>query len=86
MFAVIWTDYALDRLADVFVSLDLLTQDQLTAEIDALNHRLASDPLREGESRTSPYRMTFAGSLGVLFRVETSNGVVRVTEVKWHGP
>lgn len=70
----------------MFVSLDLSIQDRLTADIEALNRRLASDPLQEGESRSLPYRMTFAGSLGVLFRVESSNGVVRVTEVRWYGP
>jgi hypothetical protein len=44
MFAVIWTNYALDLLADVFVTLDLATQDQLAAGLDALNHRLTADP------------------------------------------
>jgi hypothetical protein len=29
MFAVEWADYALDLLADVMVSLDLATQDQM---------------------------------------------------------
>jgi hypothetical protein len=86
MFAVVWTDYALDLLADVVESLDLASQDQLTSAIETLNRRLASDPLDEGESRNSPYRVTFVGSLGVLFPVEAANGVVRVTEVKWHGP
>ena len=86
MFAVVWTDYALDLLADVVVSLDLAMQDQLTSAIETLNRRLQSDPLDEGESRNSPYRVTFVGSLGILFRVEAANGVVRVTEVRWYGP
>jgi hypothetical protein len=51
MFTVEWTDYALDQLADVFVSLDLNTQDQLSKAVEVLNRRLAIDPLDEGESR-----------------------------------
>ena len=85
MLVVKWTDYALDLLADVIVSLDLATQDQLTATIEALNRRLATDPLDEGESRNAPFRLTFVGALGVLFRVDATNGVVQVTEVKWYG-
>jgi len=85
MFAVEWTDYALDLLADVFVSLDLAAQDQLTAAIEALNRRLATDPLDEGESRNAPFRLTFVGSLGVIYRVDATHGVVQVTEVKWYG-
>jgi len=85
MLVVKWTDYALDLLADVIVSLDLATQDQLTATIEALNRRLATDPLDEGESWIAPFRLTFVGALGVLFRVDATNGVVQVTEVKWYG-
>jgi hypothetical protein len=86
MFAVEWSDYALDLLADVVVSLDLATQDELTTAIEALNRRLATRALDEGESRNATFRLTFVGSLGVLFRVDTAKGVVQVTEVKWYGP
>jgi hypothetical protein len=86
MFTVEWTDYALDQLADVFVSLDLNTQDQLSKAVEVLNRRLAIDPLDEGESRNGPFRLTYAGPLGILFRVNTAKGEVQVTEVKWHGP
>lgn len=86
MFAVLWSDYALDLLADAVVSLDLATQDQLTAAIEGLNRRLAEDPLDEGESRDGPYRLTFVGSLAVLFQVDAAKGLVRVTDIKWHGP
>jgi hypothetical protein len=86
MFAVDWADYALDQLADIFVSLDLAIQDQLTAAIEALNRRLATDPLDEGESRNASFRVTFLGSLGVLFRVDAAKGEVEVTEVRWYGP
>jgi len=75
----------LDVLVDVVVSLDLATQDQLTTAVEALNRRLARRPLDEGEARNSPFRLTFLGSLGVLFRVDTGDRLVQVTEVKWHG-
>jgi hypothetical protein len=86
MFAVIWVNHALDALADVFVSLDLAAQDQLTASIERLNRRLGTTPFDEGESRSGDYRLTFVGALSVLFRVDADRGVVRVTGVKWHGP
>jgi hypothetical protein len=86
MFDVDWADYALDCLADVVVTLDLDTQDQLAKAIETLNRRLAKDPLNEGESRNGPYRLTYVGSLSVLFRVNSAKGTVQVTEVKWHGP
>jgi hypothetical protein len=86
MFSVNWSDYALDLLADVVVSLDLAMQDELTTEIERLNRRLAKNPLDEGESRNGPFRLTFMGSLAVLFRVDTTRDVVEVSEVKWYGP
>jgi hypothetical protein len=57
----------------------------LTEAVEALNRRLALDPMAEGESRSEDYRLTFLGSLAVRFRVDTIRQVVRVTEVKWHG-
>jgi len=55
MFAVTRADYALDLLADVIVSLDLATQDQLTAAVEALNHRLEQDPLTKGSPGAGPF-------------------------------
>jgi len=50
MFTVVWTNRALDRLADMYVALDLTGQDRLAAKFDALNHRLSRDP-RQRASR-----------------------------------
>lgn len=47
MFTVVWTNRALDKLADRYVGLDLSNQDRLAAEINALNHRLHRDPSEE---------------------------------------
>jgi hypothetical protein len=53
--------------------------------VDALNQRLAADPLNEGEDRTRGYRMTFPDLLAVSFHVNQSSGVVRVVAVSRYG-
>ena len=85
MFVVIWTDRALDRLADIVVAVDLTTQDRITGAVEALNRRLARDPLVEGESREGTYRLTFVEDLAVRFRVDSTKHVVRVTEIQHRG-
>jgi len=56
MFTVVWTSWALDKLAEDYVVMDLPGQDRLAAKIDALNHRLAQ--IRS--TRGSPGRATIA--------------------------
>jgi hypothetical protein len=85
MFRVIWLVAALDALADVYVTLDLTDQDRVTAAVQALNTRLASNPLDEGESRSGRYRITFVDGHVVRFWVDEPTGVVRVTAVGPYG-
>jgi hypothetical protein len=79
MWAVIWRDTALDELADDMVRADLPTQDLIAQQVDALNRRLAIDPLNEGESRTGRVRIAFADPVGILFTVSQTDQVVWVT-------
>jgi hypothetical protein len=79
MWAVIWRDTALDELADDMVRADLATQDLIAQQVQALNRRLALDPLNEGESRTGRVRVAFADPVGILFTVSATDQVVWVT-------
>ena len=72
-------------MADIYVSVDPLTRDRIAAGVDALNQRLAADPLNEGESRVAGYRITFTDLLAVTFRVDEPNGIVRVLMVSRYG-
>jgi len=85
MFTVVWTNRALDKLADKYVELDLSEQDALGAKIDALNHRLHRDPSDEGESRAAGYRVTFVEDLTIRFTIEPDEMVVRVYGVRRRG-
>jgi hypothetical protein len=82
MYSVVWLGSALDRLADIYVLLDLTSQDRLAAAVDALNARLRTDPLSEGESRSGRYRITFVDRIAVRFWVDDSAGRVGVTAVE----
>jgi hypothetical protein len=79
MWSVIWRDTALDELADAMVGADLPTQDLITQRVEALNRRLALDPLSEGESRTGRVRIAFDDPVGILFTVSETDQVVWVT-------
>ena len=85
MFTVMWSDRAMDQLADIFVVTDLPGQDHLTTLIDGPNRRLARDPMDEGESRTGNYRVTFIGDLTVRFSVDAQSPIVRVNGVRRRG-
>jgi hypothetical protein len=85
MFAVVWMNKALDELADVYVAVGPAERTRIAAGVDALNQRLAADPLSEGESRAGGYRITFPDLLSITFRVDQANGVVRVTSASRYG-
>lgn len=69
MWALSWKEAALDRMADIYIGLDLDAQD-----------RLRSDPLDVGESRAGGYRLTFLPGLQVLFRVDLTARAVEVVD------
>lgn len=78
MFALVWTEHALDDLADAWVSVDPVTRDRIEAALHKLNTNLQHHPNEVGESRPGDYRIGFAGPLVVFFRVDATNRVVRV--------
>ncbi|HKB05969.1 MAG TPA: hypothetical protein VKD90_27490 [Gemmataceae bacterium] len=85
MFALIWSYAALDDLADFYVAADLQERARMAAGVEALNARLRSDPLAEGESRDGTFRVTFISPLVVGFHVHTQGQLVRVVSVRRYG-
>jgi len=85
MFTVAWAHRALNKLADLYVGVDLAGQQRLAASIDALNRRLAQKPIDEGESRTGNYRITFVEGLTIRFTVDLADRLVRVYAVHRRG-
>jgi hypothetical protein len=85
MFEYRWLESALDKLADIYVMLELPDRDKMAAGVEAFNARLASDPLNEGESRISGFRLAFPPLLQVVFHVNENTRQVRVTDVTRYG-
>lgn len=85
MFALIWTERALDQLADVYVAVAQDERDRIAAAVDSFNQRLQSDPLSEGESRSNGFRIAFLPLIAVMFRVSEADGVAHVTRVRRFG-
>src|SRR5438128_661293 len=79
-----WSNRALDLLADIYVAATPAERSRIASGVDALNARLRSEPLNEGESRPGGRRITFPPLRAVVFRVSMDR-VVRVTTVKRYG-
>ena len=84
-FEVLWRVDTLDALAELYVTADRYERDRMAAGVEALNQRLAVDPLSEGESRTGDVRVAFIPLLIVRFRVDKPARVVRVTGIVRYG-
>jgi plasmid stabilization system protein ParE len=72
-----WTDEALDRLADLYVSAATpADRDALARHVERSNRRLAADPHGLGESRGPGRRVWFSPPLMVAFDLPVGGGVV----------
>lgn len=78
MFAVVWTEHAMDDLADAWVSVDPATRDRIEAAVTRLNAELRDNPGAVGESRPHNRRIGFAGPLVVYFQIDLQTQVVRI--------
>jgi len=85
MFAYLWLESVLDKLADIYVAADPVDRDRMAAGVEAFNASLAADPLSVGESRQGMYRVAFPPLLNVYFRVDVANRQVHVTDVARYG-
>jgi hypothetical protein len=85
MFALVWSNRALDQLAALYVDATVEERERMAAGVNALNTRLRSDPLNEGESRAGGLRVTFPALLLVTFFVREKDQLVYVPRVQRYG-
>jgi len=86
MYRVVWSQVALDQLADIFVLADLELQRRMADAVEALNRHLELRPFDEGESRDGSGRVVFVqGGLVVGFSVNEPIQEVRVVGVTQYG-
>jgi len=85
MFKYLWLEATLDKLADIYITLDVSQRDRVAAGIEVFNQQLATDPLEVGESRVGGFRVAFPPLLKVSFHVDIANRRVRVTDVTQYG-
>ena len=82
MFQVVWLQVALDELMTLWMQADATLRQAITAASHAVDQRLASDPLNEGESRPGGSRITFVPPLAVRFQIEADGQTVTVLHVR----
>jgi len=81
MFAVSWTDGALDELADAFVQTDASGRSVIENAVTKLNAHLAAYGGNLGESRSGYRRITFESPCAIMFTAGDPDdlaGLVRV--------
>ncbi len=80
-YQVAWRADILDVLAEIYVSIKSDQRHRMADGIEALNGRLADDPLSVGESREGAVRIAFPPLLVVRFRVNEQTRIVRIVGV-----
>jgi hypothetical protein len=78
-FTVLWVPGAEQRLAELWLSSS--ERDAVTAASHIIDQNLQLDPLSQGESRPGGRRILFEAPLGVIYRVEEQDSIVRVLHV-----
>jgi hypothetical protein len=78
---LIWSDTALDKLSDFYVTLTLDEQDVLERTVKGMNAQLRLRADQLGESRTPWVRVWFEGGLMVRFELTPAEDVVTVYDV-----
>jgi hypothetical protein len=85
MFAVVWTNRALDELADIWVVATPELRDRIEASVRRLGRQLQDDPFAIGESRANNRRVAFDPPIAIIYRSDTAGQVVLVTHVWRYG-
>lgn len=82
-----WKEYALDRLADIYVAADPADRDDIERTVEQINAALAADPRNLGESRaTANQRVWSSDPLTVTFLIVPNDGKVIVYHVAHRRP
>jgi hypothetical protein len=78
-YTVLWVPGAEQRLADLWMNAS--DRSAITKASHSIDQQLKTDPLNHGESRPGGRRILFESPLGVLYRVEEQDMIVRVYHV-----
>ena len=80
-YTVVWKTSAEAALAEIWMrALDRSAVAQAANKIDDI---LSTDPHLRGKSHLGESRILFAAPLGIIFRVDEPNRIVRVIAVWW---
>lgn len=72
-----WAQRCADRLADIYVQLDLTSQRVVAQAVEKINAALARDPWELGESRGSRNRRAWnSGPVSVVFDIVSDDLVI----------
>jgi hypothetical protein len=85
MSVVVWTEEALDRLSDIYVSVTAIQRVRLVDVVEEIDVRLSENSQFEGESRSGTNRVAFFPPLCVLYSVRPHQPVfiVRVSPLRF---
>jgi hypothetical protein len=81
MHTVLWSDEALEALAQLWAHADPLLQVAITAAVHRIDKRLGDDPENAAESRDGLKRVWLDFPLGVLFKIDPAKKAVHLGKV-----
>ncbi len=81
MFTVRWKQSAVNELTSLWMTADAEGRRRLTEATNLIDRQLQANREAAGESRPGGRRIMFVGRLGILFRANTADRVVRVLQV-----
>lgn len=76
---VVWMASAERKLAELWT--DSEKRQAITDAVDAIESRLRTRPLEEGEQRAPPFRVTYQEPVGLLFAVAPDDRLVTVVRL-----
>lgn len=86
MLRVVWSERAVDDLAEAWASADSSQRQALTRASHIVDQILRDDPFGSSESREGDARVMFEAPLGLSFKVDQDTGRVLVGHVWYYAP
>lgn len=86
MFRVVWSERALNELAEIWMRSETSQRQALTRASHAADQRLRDDPFGSSESREGDVRVMFEAPMGFTFKVDQDAGTVLVGHVWYYAP
>lgn len=83
MIPVKWHHRALDRLADIYVSVDVAEREVIAATAASATRLLQDQAAQQGESRGGRIRVAFFGRMTVFFEPGSGTADTTVVMIHW---